>query len=326
MVKESFLELVTEIQTNDNKEFTISPRELLEAFDCAKRTKWNVARIDQFLEDQKLETEPNYTDSWVDSEIILRHKKRAKSKKENDPVQRVKILPAANKEPISVSRDASLSEAITLMMLHNYSQLPIMSGARNVIGAITWQTIGSGIANGIKSEHVKDYLKKEIVILDYETPILDSISRVIANEFALIKKSDNSISGIVTVADISLQFLNVTEPFLLLEQIENNIRQILDGKFLLEELREFCKIDGIDRDIEFIDDLNFGDYIRIIEKPEHWERLTLSIERSHFIKHLDKVREVRNDIMHFDPEGITSKQREDLLKMAKFLMQLRKFA
>ncbi len=71
--------------------------------------------------------------------------------------------------------------------------------------------------------------------------------------------------------------------------------------------------------------MNFGDYIRIIEKPEHWERLKLSIDRNHFIQHLEKIRAIRNDIMHFDPEGITIQQKEDLLKMAGFLMVLRKF-
>ncbi|RLD55352.1 MAG: CBS domain-containing protein, partial [Bacteroidetes bacterium] len=95
--------------------------------------------------------------------------------------------------------------------------------------------------------------------------------------------------------------------------------------FLVKELRIFCKIGEEEREIEHIDDLNFGDYIRIIEKPEHWDKLKLSIERTHFIKHLDKVREIRNDIMHFDPDGITDEQKEDLTKMAKFLAELRKY-
>lgn len=34
---------------------------------------------------------------------------------------------------------------------------------------------------------------------------------------------------------------------------------------------------------------------------------------------------IRNDVMHFDPEGVMKEQREDLLKMAKFLMMIRKF-
>jgi hypothetical protein len=124
---------------------------------------------------------------------------------------------------------------------------------------------------------------------------------------------------------ISTQFLIVSEPFLLLEQIEHHIRQILDGKFYITELKEYIQYGDIERKIEFIEDLSFGDYIRIIEKPEHWDRLQLNIERSHFIKHLDKIREIRNDIMHFDPDGISTEQKEDLTKMAKFLSEVIKF-
>lgn len=322
MVTEEFKEIVKEIQDND-KEFQITPRKLLYSFGCEKRTKWNVVRINKFLEDNKLITSPDYINSWIDAGITLKHKKKAKSKKEIDPIKRIKILDAANRIPVSIQKNSKLTEAITLMMMHNYSQLPVMSGERTVSGVITWETIGYGITNGCKSELVKDYTKKEIEVIDYETPLLTAIEKIISNEFALVKKSDNSITGIVTIADISSQFINVTEPFLLLEQIENHIRLILDGKFLLEEMKEYTN--GDDKEIEYIDDLTFGNYIRIIENPKNWERLKLSIERNHFIKQLDKVREIRNDVMHFDPEGITKEQRDDLYKMSKFLMEIIKF-
>lgn len=324
MINDKFAELVKEIKESE-KEFTMTPRELLNSFGCEKRTKWNLVRIDSYLAENFLITEPDYTSSYIDGEIILRHKKKARSKKEIDPIQRLKLLPAANRTPISISRDAQLKEAITLMMMHNFSQLPVMTGSRTVLGVITWESIGYGLTNGCNSTLVKDYIKKEIEILDYDLPLLDAVKKVIENEFALVKKADNTISGFVTIADVSTQFLNVTEPFLLLEQIENHIRLLLDGKFLLEEMKEFCSGDGDEREIQFIDDLTFGNYLRIIEKPENWERLNLSIERGHFIKQLDKVREIRNDVMHFDPEGITNEQRADLIKMAKFLMELRKF-
>lgn len=324
MDKEHLLSIVAEIQEHD-KQFKITPRNLLEAFGFSKRTKWNVVRIDTFLEEHKLETDPNYTDTWVDADITLRHKKKAKSRKDNDPIQRVMLLPAANKPPVSVQKEASVSEAMTLMMMHNYSQLPVMNGQRHVFGVITWETIGYGITNGIESSKVIDFVKKDVAIVGYDAPILDAVQRIIKHDFALVQKSDNTISGIVTIADISTQFINFTEPFLLLEQIENHIRQLLDGRFLVEELRDICNSTDRDRVIEYIDDLTFGEYVSIVENPDNWEKLQLSIERSHFIKYLDKVRKIRNDVMHFDPEGITAEQREDLLKMSNFLMELRKY-
>jgi predicted transcriptional regulator len=324
MAKEEFLELVKEIKEND-KEFEISPRELLNFFWCEKRTSGNIAYINRFLNENQLETVPNFVNGWIDGNIILKHKKKATTKNDVDPIQRIKLLPSSNNEPISINRDSTLKEAVTLMMMHNYSQLPVMSSPRNVVGYISWDTIGCATVNGCKSEDIKEYINTDVTLLDYETPLLDAISVVIKKEFALVYRSDKTITGIVTIADISSQFLSVTEPFILLEQIENHIRQILDKKFLISDIKEFCKIGDIERDIEFIDDLNFGDYIQIVGKPEYWDKLNLAIERSHFIKQLDKVRQIRNDVMHFDPEGITKEQREDLVKMARFLSELRRF-
>lgn len=321
MICTDFLAKVQEIKDHD-KEFKMSPREFINAFGCEKRTSGNRAYINKYLQDNKLETVPDYINAWIDGEIILKHKKRAKSKNGADPIQRIKILSAANKEPITVKRDANLNEATTLMMLHNYSQLPIVSNPKTIVGYISWETIGSKISNGVHSDKVSDFLSKDVSVIDYEKPLLEAIKIVIEKEFAVVQKSDKTISGIVTIADISEQFLTLTEPFLLLEQIENHIRQILDGKFLLDELIKFCKIGETERDIEHIDDLTFGDYKRIIEAPDHWERLKLQIDRVHFIKHLEKIRKIRNDIMHFNPEGITNNQREDLTKMAGLLMTI----
>ncbi|MBL7066502.1 MAG: CBS domain-containing protein [Candidatus Marinimicrobia bacterium] len=325
MPKHELEEIVTAIKENE-EEFKMTSRDLIHLFDCEKRTKGNQALINKYLDDNKLETCPDYRSAWIDSEIILRHKKKAKSKNEIDPIQRIKILPAANKEPVTIKKDAELKEAVTLMMMNNFSQLPVLNGPRNIVGVITWETIGIGITNGLISSKISDYISPEITILDYDTPLLEAISTVIQKEFVVVQKSDRSICGIVTVADISEQFLTLTEPFLLLEQIENHIRQILDGKFLIEELKNLCPSDITDREVEHIDDLNFGDYIRLIEKPDNWERLKLTIDRTHFIKQLDKVRKIRNDIMHFDPEGITQIQREDLIKMSKFLTEIRKYS
>lgn len=324
-MRKDFLQIVEEITAND-KEILITPRKLLGYFYLEKRTKGNISRVTKFLNDKRLETIPDFTSVWIDSQVILKHKKKAKSIKNVDPIQRIKLLDASNKALITVNRDSKLREAITLMMLHNYSQLPVMNNPKSVVGYISWETIGYGLSNGCKSEDVRDFMLTDFVILDYETPLLEAISIIIKKEFIIVQKQDKSVCGIITIADISAQFLTVSEPFILLEQIENHLRQILDGKFLIQELKDFCKTIEIDREIENIDNLNFGDYIRILEKPDHWERFKLTIDRVHFIKQLDKVREIRNDIMHFDPEGITDVQRDDLYKMAKFLKEIRKFS
>ena len=177
-------EKIKEIKATE-KEFVITPRYLISAFNFEKRTSGNRSIINKYLDENQLETDPDYTNAWIDSEIILRHKKKAKSKRTADPIQRIKMIPAANREPVSVKKESFLTEATTLMRMHSYSQLPVLSGQKTIYGYISWETIGNGIANGIKSDKVLLYTSTDIHILNYETPLLEAIKIVIAKEFAV---------------------------------------------------------------------------------------------------------------------------------------------
>jgi hypothetical protein len=78
------------------------------------------------------------------------------------------------------------------------------------------------------------------------------------------------------------------------------------------------------RTIENVEDLSFGDYLRLLENRERWERLGLQIDRPTFVKDLDEVRMIRNDVMHFDPEGIGEPEVTKIRKFAEFLRLLEK--
>ena len=54
MMNEDFVNKVKEIKDND-REFVISPRELINAFGCEKRTSGNRAYINKYLLENKLE-------------------------------------------------------------------------------------------------------------------------------------------------------------------------------------------------------------------------------------------------------------------------------
>ncbi|MGN7061934.1 hypothetical protein ACTHRZ_11565, partial [Neisseria sp. P0001.S006] len=71
-------------------------------------------------------------------------------------------------------------------------------------------------------------------------------------------------------------------------------------------------------------DLNFGGYQTILGNSEIWKRLNLNLDRQEFIKTLDKIREIRNDVMHFDPDGLDKNSIELLEEFSHFLKSLRK--
>jgi len=81
-------------ETNSTK--MITPRTLVAAVGYARRSPGACELIDRFLEENDLEVEPHYLEVWVDNEIELRPKPKAKKRRREDPIKRIGLLKAAN--------------------------------------------------------------------------------------------------------------------------------------------------------------------------------------------------------------------------------------
>jgi len=310
--------MVNEIKSDHTKTFTMTAREFIGKFGFCRRTSGNCAYIDNYLRQQELTVEPKYDEVWIDSEIILQHKPLAQTRCQQDPVVRIKVIEAANRPPVYVKNDDTLQKAITLMQLYDYSQLPVSTGSlRNVCGYISWKSIVNSISRGETSGIVKDYKVGEVRKLSCDTPILEAIYEVFKNDFVLVEDNTHNVTGIITTTDISQQFLINTQSYILLSEIEKQIRQLLNDKLLLEDLKQACQEQG--RTVNSIDDLTFGEYIHLMQKEKNWKKLNCNIDKVTFLEELDIVRQIRNDIMHFEPEGISDEQNERLIAIARLL-------
>jgi biopolymer transport protein ExbD len=78
-----------------------------------------------------------------------------------------------------------------------------------------------------------------------------------------------------------------------------------------------------ERQIESVHDLTFGEYIRLLENKDSWERLGISLDRVVFIKRLKEVKDIRNNVMHFDPDGTPEQELATLRDFSDFLHRLR---
>lgn len=149
--------------------------------------------------------------------------------------------------------------------------------------------------------------------------MFNAVKFVLEKEVVLVRQKDKTISGIVTITDIGEQFIAMAEPFLIIEQIENHIRKLLDQKFTIEELNISISHEDKPKEIKGLSDLTFGQYVRILEDPKKFEKLKLNIDRGLVAKQLEEVRKIRNDVMHFDPDGITPQNLDLLRQTAAFL-------
>jgi CBS domain-containing protein len=240
----------------------------------------------------------------------------------SEPAFRVSRLPAANIDLISVKPDETLTQAITLMLRHDYAQLPVMTNERDVKGVISWESIGPRIAlTNEASIYVRDYMKPHYEISASDS-IFTAIPKIVENNYVLVRAPDRKVTGIITTADLSLQFKQLSEPFLLLSEIENHIRKLIDGKFTKDELTSAADPNIADRSIETVADLTFGEYIRLFQRAELWIKTGLKVDQKIFVAELDKVRIIRNDVMHFDPDGISDEDHTLLHHFVRFIHEV----
>ena len=193
-----------------------------------------------------------------------------------------------------------------------------MTSDRTVLGVISWKSIGVCLSLGREYEQVRQCMESPQE-LSYNKPLFEAIAPIAERGYALVRGEDKTITGIITAADISLQFMQLAGPFLFIGEIEGYLRHLIHGKFNLEQLGKAS--DG-GRPIEGPSDLTLGGYLRLLENKDNWQRLNLKIDRGEFVKHLDEVRQIRNDVMHFNPNGHTEDKTKKLRDITRFFERL----
>ncbi|MFZ3211098.1 MAG: CBS domain-containing protein [Terriglobales bacterium] len=238
-----------------------------------------------------------------------------------EPTFRVGRLGFAHRPPTAVCPDAEIEKAITIMLMKDFSQLPVMTNERTVKGLVSWRSIGSVLSLGRECRFVRDAMEphNEITV---DQSLFDAITAIKERDCVLVRDSTNKICGILTAYDISVTFRELAEPFLVLSEIENQIRVLIDGKFTNSELSSVRDPQDPTREIRSVADLTLGECVRLLESPQNWAKLSVGIDRGTFIIDLDRVRRIRNDVMHFDPEGIEDEDISTLREFAAFLQRL----
>lgn len=322
-------------QAKDGIPVTLSVRDFLWWWYAQRRTYWNVWTIRRDLKRFGLETVPDFEATYLDAEIqVVAVKSEVKESKpgqeesqpndearNTDPTYRVSKLAAANKGVISVAPNDTLEHVVTVMMERDFSQVPVMTSARDVKGMISWRSIGSRLALAEPKAEAKDYMEPAYEIRHSDS-MFDLIGMIVQRDFVLVRDREQKVSGIITGSDLSEQFQQISEPFLLLSEIENLLRLIISDRFDLEELKECKNEEDGEREINSVGDLTFGEYIRLLENEDRWKKFEVAIDRVAFCKGLDDVRRIRNDVMHFDPDGVPPKDLYRLRDYTKFLRRL----
>jgi predicted transcriptional regulator len=236
-----------------------------------------------------------------------------------------KGIPAGGRAPMLVRRNETVHRALTQMIDNDFSQLVVAnSDHARVEGIFSWQSYGQAILAGRQPERVQDCMSHNFAEVNEEKPLFDAVREVIRHHVLVVRSKENRLCGLVTQLDVAEVFIDLAEPFLFLGQIENHLRDLVERMRLTpQELHSLADERDITRaDIERVDDLTLGELIRAIQNPEFWQRLGLNHDRTILLNRLERVRKIRNRIMHFDADGIAPPEKCYLKETRRILQEM----
>ena len=222
----------------------------------------------------------------------------------------------------TVQRDDPASLTLTIMIADNFSQLPVRSGDRNVVGVVTWRSLAC--REVLAETRARDVCEQVPSGRPFPlaTPVVDVLDQVFQSDFVLTRNEENTLCGIVTASDIAKWAEHYAKAYLAVEEIERHLRSALSNVDLANAAHQS-------------DQWTFHLYRHLLDQGDNvWSRLPADqlwsrIDRSEFRRRLQKASEARNRAFHFRTDGdLTAEQAaanrsDDADRLAKFARCLR---
>ena len=200
----------------------------------------------------------------------------------------------------------SILKAKSLMLLNDFSQVPVLSADEKILGAVSWKSIGKIESLGINSPYIIDYIE-ESAIINESDDFLKYMKLVAKKDYVLVKDKKEKLQGIITTYDMTINFKNFLIPFLHIGIIEDCIRSLIKKNEI--EVKKDA------------DDLTFGEYKKLFEKDENWNKINLKLDKNVFIEKLEEIRKLRNNIAHYKRKGISS---DEIFSIISFTTMMQK--
>lgn len=303
-------------------------RDLLRWFDAKRRGSEIVREIRHGLRSAGLRSEPDFTTAYIDDGVFLvlretsapskESKKTPPQPDEASVTRSIGTLEAATNLH-RVAPEDSLKVAVTKMHLEQRSELAVVHGSKSPRGIITWATIGEALYAKKTAKQVSD-CTKEVPAVPRDEPLLETIAMIAREGAVLVQDKDKTVIGLVTTRDITYEFTALAKPFLLLGEIEEQVRRLC-RPLPLATLRE-ARDPRDKRPVNAVHDLSLGELVRLMEPPKTWRTLRLDADQPQVLKLLREVCDIRNGVMHFEPDPPTPEEIAKLEAAERFLRKL----
>ncbi|WP_327066320.1 CBS domain-containing protein [Kitasatospora sp. NBC_01302] len=240
------------------------------------------------------------------------------------------LAPARN-GVVGVGLGSTLTQATYLMRTTGHPQLPVTTGMATVHGVITWRSVAKMYETG-KAPTLENAMQKDsLPIADARQEFFSCLPMIKEHGYLLVRGDDGCLSGIVTAADVTERFEGAARPFFLVGEIESLLRRCLGAALDEEAIRAVQTNRKVADRTGLISDLMFGDYIKLLDGTQTKQEMAANadtnwgtlgwpaMDRAQFVRHLERVKDIRNRIAHFDEKPLPDELLAELTTFTKLL-------
>lgn len=212
--------------------------------------------------------------------------------------------------PLCVVQDTKLSDALALMIEHDYSQLPVVNEAGHLTGLVSENSVltmyyHSEGAVGLLDLPV-NHFQRAAVTISPDSDIFEALD-LMKTVYAVVVVENHQPVGILTNYDTTHFFRDLSEGLILVEDIELTLRQHIEDVFPDEHARCAALLRAFDHNKQDpgrpryeYEELTFGQHVLLIVTEENWSKFEKFLGPKKLFKSLmDRVGEVRNQLAHF---------------------------
>ncbi len=214
---------------------------------------------------------------------------------------------------LCVRHDETVRDALTRMVTHDFSQLPVVDQQGYLTGMISEQSITRTLFHAGNSVALADlpvhHCQVRALTISPESDVFDALGQL-KTVAAVVVVQNRKPMGIVTYYDATHFFRNVSEGLMYVEDIEVTLRQYIetifsdDGKLTAALIQTF----GADKQNPSEPRkpymrMSFHDHLQFIMAEKQWSQFEPYLQpQGLFRQLLDQVRIIRNQLAHFRDE------------------------